>query len=199
MNTRNAELEKDTAFWVTRKLYRCRIPYIQTLSPDYIAFFGVPDSGDERVNQQMRNELTEVHLPIGRMAEYFATGTQIYIPDPRVTKEIYERIVNHLKAWKHEIENRMHPGDVPADDLIKLDKFAAALFPHAKPFFEDEFIQSHFVRQMNSMLSINRNTLMRRAKKVAEDKDKPKKEQQHTGFTDVFLAQRRNKGGSRWN
>ena len=156
MSTLDPKLEADSAYWITKKLYLCRIPYIQTLSPEYIAYFGMPDSGDEQVNQQMRNELIDVRITIGQMAEYFATGTQLSIPDPRTTKEIYERILQHLRNWKYEIEHRMHPGEVPAEDLVKLDQFAAALYPHGKPLFEQDFVRSHFVHQMNSFLQINR-------------------------------------------
>ena len=188
--------DHDTAFWVTKKLYPCRIPYIQTMSPDYIKFFGFPDSGDDRVNQQMREELVSVYLTIGQMADYYSQGDVDIRVSPSLTKELYDRTIAHLQAWKHEIENRLHPGHVPADDLVKLDRFATALFPHAKPFFTTEFQRTHFAQGISS--SISRSSIVKRAAPKAQAQEEEKKAGiEHVSYADMFSAQRKD-APSRW-
>jgi hypothetical protein len=36
--------KRDSAWYITKKLFRCRIPYFQTLSPDYIKFMGMRET-----------------------------------------------------------------------------------------------------------------------------------------------------------
>jgi hypothetical protein len=179
-------------------LFRCRIPYFQTLSPDYIKFMGMPDSGDESVNVQMRNELIDVSLPIGTMAEYYCDDVQVHIPDPRVTKEIYERIHEHLQAWKYDMENTVNPGQVPLDDLLKLDQFATALFPHAKRFFDREFVESKFARRLSGLVSISRASFMEKVQGKPVAAPEKAEEPKHTSFADVFNERKNFNAGRRW-
>lgn len=190
--------DRDTAWWVTKKLYKCRIPNLQTMSPAYLKYFGTPDSGDERTNEQMRNELIDVQISIGQMAEYYDEGVQISIPDPKVTREIYERIFDHLQAWKKEMEETINPGGLPAvlDDLMKLDRFAAKLHPHAKAFFDKDFVESKFVRRMSGLLRIRREDFFSPEQKAEQNAEKP--EHKHNPFSDAFQARKDAIGGRRW-
>lgn len=194
-----APKDRDTAWYITRKLYKCRIPYFQTLSPDYIKFMGMADSGDEHTNVQMRNELIDVQITIGRMAEYYAEDAQVHIPDPKVTKEIYERVHEHLQAWKRDMEESVNPGQVPIDDLLKLDQFASALYPHAKRFFDKEFIESKFARKLGGLVSISRQSFMDklRPKTPTVDNQEPDV-RKHESFADIFLERKNFTAGRRW-
>jgi len=184
------QADRDTAWWIMKKLYACRVPYFQMLSPAYVKFFGMPESGDSDTNMQQRNELVTIQIPIGTMAEYYADDIQVSIPNPALTKEIYTRVMDHLTAWRHDIEGSLNNGNVPIDDLIKLDKFAAALFPHAKPYFDREFIESKFARKIGSILTINRDSFFQKPKPEPEDAPK------HASFSSVFTQ--RKAGGHRW-
>lgn len=191
--------DRDTAWWVTRKLYPCRIPYIQTLSPDYIKFMGMPDSGDEHVNLQMRNELIDVQISIGKMATYYADDVQVHVPNPKTTKEIYERVHEHLQAWKQDMEQSVNPGQVPIDDLLKLDQFAAAVYPYAKRFFDKEFVESKFARRLSGLVSISRSSFMEKLqpKRPTVDNQEPDV-RKHESFADIFLERKNFTAGRRW-
>lgn len=190
--------DRDPAWYVTRKLYKCRIPYIQTLSADYIKFMGMPDSGDERVNLQQRNELIDVEISIGHMAKYYSEDVQVHIPDPRVTKEIYERIHEHLAEWKHDIENSVNPGKAPLDDLLMLDQFASALYPHAKRFFDRDFIESKFARKLGGLVSISRASFLEKLGGAKPAEPERAEAPRHQSFADVFLERKNFSAGRRW-
>lgn len=146
----------DTAWWVTKKIYPCRVRNFETYSPDYIAYMGLPDSGDEYVNQEMRNEWTDIYITIGKMAEYVDEGIAVRVTNDKTIKEIYDRIVAHLAAVREAAKDNPHPVAVPVDDLIKLDRFASVLFPHAKPFFEPESQGFAFSQAISGLLRINK-------------------------------------------
>lgn len=194
--------QRDTAWWVIQKLYPIRVPSLEMQSPDYIKYFGTPDSGDENTNRQMREELVDVRIPISDMAEYYSQGVQVSIPDPKTTKEIYERIMDHLRAWKHAMDESIHPGTLPAilDDLIKLDNFAAALFPHAKKFFDPTAGQAQFARRLGGLMSISRGgfsvgPLVSEPAETAPDELEVAK---HDGFGSAFLDKKNSLSGRRW-
>lgn len=187
--------ERDSAYWIIKHTYRIRVPNIQTMSAEYLRHFGFPTSGDAGVDRQMRDEIIEVRWSIARMAEAYSTGAQLSFPDSKVTKEVYERIHTHLSLWKEVIEDSVNPGNVPYDDLIKLDEFAAAIHPHARQHFDRGFVPSALVRGMSSILSISRASFEtpvsreERAAEIAQDK--------YTGFSDLFKT-RKNNGAKRW-
>lgn len=196
--------ERDAAYWITIHTYACRIPNMQTMSPEYIKFMGMPSSGDPDVDRQMRNELIEVRWTIGQMAEAHHSGVQVSVRDPRQTKEMYERITTLLREWKEVLEYSVNPGKVPADDLMKLDTFASALFPHARPFFERNFIDSKLAAHMGGILSISRGSFFEKATPAptVEERQQKANEERHRSFSDVFKDHKtrlvRQPGGSRW-
>lgn len=194
--------ERDTAWWVTKKLYPCRVPYIQTLSPEYIKFFGMPDSGDEYVNRQMRDELISIQIPIGMMAEYYSQDVTVLLPNNATIKEIYERTNAHLAAWRDEMLTAMNPKEAPIDDLMKLDLFAASLFPHAKPFFESNFFEEQIHRQFGGIMSLSRESLTRRLdesrNRVRPKEEKKEEGPQHQSFSSFFMAGKAELAKSRW-
>ncbi|MFL9998858.1 hypothetical protein [Paraburkholderia sediminicola] len=188
--------KRDTAWWLMCKTYRCRVPNLQTMSPDYIRYFGTPDSGDEYTNTQMRDELIEVQIPVSTMAEYYAQDVLVILAGTQVAKEIYERIMDHLRLWKREMDMSLNPGTLPEiiDDLIKLDAFASALYPHARRFFEGDFIESKFARHIAGIVSITRDSFLPKEAKTGAAAEPDK----HHGFSDAFIARRNTLSGRRW-
>lgn len=191
--------KRDSAWWLFQKLFHCRVNNLQMQSPDYIKYYGTPDSGDETANAQMRAELIDIRIPIAQMAEYYAQDIPVIIPDPKVTKEIYERVMDHLRVWKREMDESLNPGTLPEilDDLIKFDNFAAALFPHAKRFFDPDFGDSKFARKLGGIVSITKGSFMARTSKAAAEPEEAETVK-HEGFGSAFQERKQSLSGRRW-
>jgi hypothetical protein len=170
------------------------------MSPDYIAYFGMPDSGDEFTNRQMRDELINVYITIGKMAEYVADGVRVFVPNDATLKEIYERIIAHLTAVRERQKDNPHPLKVPLDDLIKLDRFASVLFPHAKPFFEPQTHGFAFSRAIGGLLRINKSDALQNAGLESKEADDNYDENiKHESFADAFTPfKRQDNAFPRW-
>lgn len=192
--------QRDTAWYVMKKTYPCRVPLMQITSPDYIKYFGMPESGDERINSQMHGEVIEVRVPISQMAIWYSEDVQVRIPDTKVLKEIYERVNDHIVRWKREMDESLFAGSLHEilDDLIKLDKFAAALFPHAQRHFDKAYVESKFSRHLGGLVSITRDSFFinkpKEKKKEDGEVDKPK----HNRLADAFQERKNNISGRRW-
>ena len=149
----------DTAYYIFHELYLCRIPLVQLRSIDEIRTFGMPSAWDPVVDRQMANEPQLVMKPISEMAELYAQGAQIGIVRPEDTKRIYDRVSNHLEAWKHHIINRLNTNKAPIEDLLLLVKFASAVYEHAKFHMDEEFLESQFGRAF-SQRHLNTSSLV---------------------------------------
>jgi hypothetical protein len=156
------EHQRDTAYYICRSLFQCRVPYIHTVSVDYIKLFGMPASGDPAHDRAMASELTIRMLSIDKMAELYKNGVTVRLVKYTDAKVIYEHISNHLNAWKIHLENGLNIRHAPIDDLVLLDKFAVAVYAHAKYQFTTEMVDSILARRMSTTMRANRNTILRR-------------------------------------
>ena len=199
------EHERDTSYYLFRNLFRCRVPFIQTLSKEYIKHFGMPESGDAFRNKQMANELTDRMLTIAQMAEYYDNGVQVYVCKKEDTKKIYDLITDHLMAWRDRIENSFNPGNPPIKDLILLDRFANAVYAHAKYQFTQEIADSLMARHMASIIGFTPENLIPKTNTqittVTEEENLPERE----SMADVFARRLKSpsgnnaKGFGKWN
>lgn len=153
---------RDTRWYLWNERYMCRVPFIQTMSPDYLREFGMPSSGYDEYDRQTANELVIRMLNIDEMVEYYRRGTTVALMQPGDSKRIYERISAHLELWKRELETSFHTRNAPLDDLQLLDKFAHAVYEHAKWYFDEPFVESLFARKVGSLLRVSRNTIVKR-------------------------------------
>lgn len=152
--------ERDNRYPIWHVLYLCRIPNIQTMSPDYIRHFGMPSSGDAAIDRQVTNELKSTMLTIAQMVQYHMQGVQIALVQYSDAKVIYEAISDYLVAWKRELETALTTRHAPLEDLIEMDKFANAVYEHAKWQFNGEYVESLLARRMTTALRINRNNIL---------------------------------------
>ena len=138
--------QRDTRYWIFFELYLCRIPYIQMKSVEELEQFGIPMSGHRESDYGTTNELRQIMIPISRMAEYYDRGCRISLVKYEDAKRVYQRITDHLVAWKEHLANSLNIGDAPIDDLKLLDRLANAVYDHAKYQFTDEIINGLITR-----------------------------------------------------
>ncbi len=137
--------EKDTTAAIWEMLYLVRIPYLATMSVDYIKEFGLPTSGDPDIDKEQANQYVTTYLSIAKLVDYHKEGVPIRIVNKKDVEDIYLAINEHLEAWKLQIRNGINIGDAPIEDLIAMDAFANDVYGHAKYGLKPEETMSAFV------------------------------------------------------
>jgi hypothetical protein len=145
------EEQRNTAYYLFSRAerYNVRIKLMDTRSMEHIRFFGTPTASDPDYDREMRNELVVRRLTIAEMACYFREGVTIAVIDRADTKTIYERITDHLIAWRDALQMLNHP-QAPIEDLITLDEFAHKVYEHARWHFKDPYTTSLLERAINA-------------------------------------------------
>ena len=143
--------QRTTAWWIFNHLFMCRVSNIQTMSVEYIKQFGMPSSGVQQYDKETANELIIRPLSISQMADFYKNGVTVHVINIADTKEIYERITDHLNFWKERISISYHIKDAPVDDLLLLDKLANVVYVHAVPQFTTEIVDSILARGIQCM------------------------------------------------
>lgn len=115
-------------------IYQARVPYIDTLSVDNIRQFGLPTVGDMRLDKDMHTQPLNVVITINDMVEYFRRGVVVTLVNNQDAETIYNLINAYLLAWHGELEVGINIGDAPYDDLMLMDRFASAVYPHARRY-----------------------------------------------------------------
>lgn len=154
------EKDRDTRWYIFKKLFLCRVPNIQTMSEDYIRTFGMPTTGVSRYDTETANELIDTMLPISRMVELHKEGVNVRVQKYTDTKLIYEHITDHLNWWKEQLRTGLNTRGAPLEDLKDLDNFAQVVYKYAAPQFTDTIIESLLSRSMASLMT-TRDSIMK--------------------------------------
>ena len=180
--------QRDTRWYIWSELFQVRISNIENMSLDYLKHFGMPAIGESQYDQATANELITTMIPIARMVDCFEKGVKVYISKPSDTKIIYDHIQAHLIAWKQKLEDGMNVRDAPIKDLMMMDKFANAIYEHAKYEFTEAHVDSIMARRMSGSLRLTRTkvlgnftpqatTINQATKEEKEDSEKTKVEE----------------------
>ena len=141
-NTHYNDLVKKIWEW----LYMCTVPVLQSRSIEDIRANGFIMSGDKQLDKELMNDRLRRYMTINHMVEFFEKGVTIGVVHYNDTKEIYETVQSYLAVWYDRLKHGVNIREAPISDLLTLDKFATAVYPHAKPFFTPEILQSDFAR-----------------------------------------------------
>lgn len=158
----------DTSTYIFDYLFKCRIPNLQTMSEEYIRFFGMPTTGDPSIDKAMADQWITTMIPISKMVEYSKQGITIKVVKYEDVKTIYSYISLHLQAWKNQIGNGINIGNAPIDDLIDLDAFANIVYDHAKFQFTRDIADSILERQMSTITRFNKSNFFKPDIKVKD-------------------------------
>jgi hypothetical protein len=113
-------------------LYKVRVPYLSTMSEEYIKQFGVPSSGDKKIDKEQMNQLITTYMTIEKMVSLFKEGVPIRLVEPDAPKKIYESTSKYLDYCRNMLERQINISDAPLEDLIAMDLFASSVYEHAK-------------------------------------------------------------------
>lgn len=157
----NIDPKIDTATYIFHHLFLCRIPYLASMSVEYMKQFGIPSSGDKETDLIMSKQDITTMLPISEMVKYHADGVAIAIVNRSDIKDIYQLISNHLSKWEKHIRVSINLGNAPLEDLALLDDFANTVYGEAKYEFTTEVAPSMFMQHMSSTIRINKNNFFK--------------------------------------
>jgi len=113
-------------------LYKVRVPYLSTMSEEYIRQFGVPSSGDKKIDKEQMNQLITTYMTIEKMVSLFKEGVPIRLVEPDSPKRIYESTSKYLDYCRNMLERQINISDAPLEDLLAMDLFANSVYEHAK-------------------------------------------------------------------
>jgi hypothetical protein len=194
--------DRDTQYYIFNEQFYCQMKFIETLSVEQIREYGMPYSGDAYYDRQTPNEVRSYVKTINEMVEFFKKGATIIIPRQADTAKIYQRVQDHLLAWRNYLDRTVNPNVAPLQDLIDLDNFAQAIHPYAKKFFTKEEHASVFKRHLGGLSRVDfANILGPSPDQETQDTagaPVPEKSTDRESMADLFASHRQN-GAYRWD
>lgn len=161
MTDRYTKVEIDTTVKLWDYLYNVKIPYALARSKEDIRMYGTHMSGVSDIDKSYGTDIISCMINVNQMVEYYKEGVPLRIPSKSDVKEIYDAISDHLYAWKERLRSGINIFDAPVEDLIELDKFANAIYEHAKYQFTPEILNSLTLNHMVGMSSINTTNIFK--------------------------------------
>lgn len=177
---------------IFNKRYSCQIQHMHTLSESKMNIFGISTSGDRNIDDTLLRSWVDVQMTIAEMVEYQNNGIPIIVKNPTQTVEIYETVKAHLTMWHNHTANNINVGNVPVDDLRKMDNFAAKIFPIACGFKKPEELKIN--KGIQEMLNAGQKVFKVNAGIVDNTPIKPPKEHlTHTPLANIIAREFGNK------
>jgi hypothetical protein len=131
------------------------MPYQQTRTIEDLRAHGTVVSGIPSYDNDISNQMVTMMLTIDQMVEFYRRGIPVRVCDVADTKRIYESISQHIYSWKSRLEKGINIGDAPIEDLIDLDRFANAVYEHAKYEFTEETANSILAQHLGTIQRLN--------------------------------------------
>ena len=142
---------EDTTILLWDNLYNVRVPQLALRSEEDLQYFGTRITGDKGIDRELANQLTTIMIPIVKMVEYHAEGVPVRIVREEDVKTIYDHIQKHIEYWGENAQNNYNVGNIPYDDLIKMNTFANAISSHAKVHYLNNDSGSDFFRYLDTL------------------------------------------------
>ncbi|MDR3392209.1 MAG: hypothetical protein P4L77_10805 [Sulfuriferula sp.] len=148
------ESERTPTWIIFHQVWKCRAPVFQMRSLEDVEHFGVPTSGERDFDAGMMSERRLQYMTIAQMVELFQRDVTVGLFDVNDAKQIYEVITDHLKLWQDTLaySPNVKPAPEVFEELMLMDGFAQAVWPHAQPLFTTEFVESVLLRRITSIM-----------------------------------------------
>lgn len=150
------EKDRDARWYIWNRRFRVRVVALQTQSVDYLRHIGTFTTGDEEVDRGAANEMQERLWTIVEMVKHFNEGSQVRIIVSADTKVIYDLISEHLNNWKAEINLAYSSNHAPTQELLIFDRFANAIYEHAKWHFAKDVHESALLNSIRGLKRMSR-------------------------------------------
>lgn len=126
--------EKQTAAYRLFHFYRrVRVQQIFTMNAKTLEEVGMPTSGLEKVDRDLRTEWVTVKLTAVEMTAYLQRGASIMFERIEDATQVYLDLVEHLRDWLHVFSENQNLRQAPIKDLTLFDELAREVFKYANP------------------------------------------------------------------
>ena len=150
------ESQRTTIWYLFNKLFYVRVNPTKIRTIEEIKAFGTPTTGNEAYDREMIKAEEVVMLNIAQMEDLFNNGYPVNIVRYDDTKEIYKLVTDHLFQMRDTLAFSENATNDPKtlDELVRLDKFAAGMFDHARHTLKQDVAHSSLAnRMMNGRFS----------------------------------------------
>lgn len=184
------ESERTPTWVIFHQVWKCRAPVFQMRTLEDVEHFGVPTSGERDFDAGMLAERRLHYLTIAQMVELFQRDVTVGLFDVNDAKQIYEVITDHLRLWQDTLaySPNVKPDNKVIDELMLMDNFAQAVWPHAQPLFTTAFVESVLLRRITSIMLPEAAEVREAA--VPVTKDAPYILPERDSFSEVFANRR---------
>lgn len=127
-------VEKQTAAYRLFHFYRrVMVQQIFTMNAGTLQQVGMPTSGNEKVDRDLRTEWVTVAMTAPEMTTYLQRGAALMFERVEVATQLYLDLVEHLRDWLQAFYDNPNLRKAPVDDLRLFDELAKECFKYANP------------------------------------------------------------------
>lgn len=169
---------------IWERLYKVKVPYIDTLSSEELQNRGVPTCGISEFDQAAYTERITVMITIDAIAEYFRKGVAVQVVEYADLEDMYNVINRYLAVWSRILKQSVNAEKVPGEDLLLLDRLADKLYDQSRRFNGPRLNLRQSMETFFGMKLRGRNTgFLQNA-----EKNEPIEDGKHASFANVIGA-----------
>ena len=142
--------EHTAAFKIFHYIFICQMSAMHLYSDEELEHYGSISSGDREFDKAMATDLTTVQLTISRIAELSDEGVPVILTNPEDSARIYKIIQEHLDDWDRNSRTNLNLGNVPVEDLRKLELVKTKVAEVAKYYIPVRPTMSAFFERLDS-------------------------------------------------
>jgi hypothetical protein len=110
---------------------RVLVQQIFTMNARTMGEVGIPTSGNEKVDRDLRTEWVTIQLTPVEMTQYIQRGARLMFENPEAATRLYLDLVEHLKNWLDVFDTNPNLRRAPIDELRLFDELAGEVFKYA--------------------------------------------------------------------
>lgn len=141
-------VRKDTTIGIWDIRYLVTYNFLDSRSINDVKARGVRVTGIKRFDTEVKHELVRAWLTINQMVDFYKRGIAVGIVNRSDIVKIYEAIQDHLFEAISATRQSINIPVKLLEDLVDLDKFAKAVYEHAKYDFTQKEEVSDFLRMV---------------------------------------------------
>lgn len=127
-------VEKQTAAYRLFHIYRrVRVQQLFTMNAQTLEEVGMPTSGMDKVDRDLRTEWVTVKLTPVEMSNYIQRGAAVMFEKVEDATKVYLDLVEHLRDWLQAFHDNPNLRHAPLKDLTLFDELAREVFKYASP------------------------------------------------------------------
>ena len=118
-----------TAYQLFHRHFAVRVPNMFCYSIVQIEQIGRHTTGNRQVDDELDKVPRDMLLTPVAIMTYYEEGSPVWFDTRQDVSDMYRLIIEHLNNWNYLLSVHLDVDHPPAEDFIRLDTFAEAIFP----------------------------------------------------------------------